>query len=109
MIISRVAGWKYGPRPFGPKEIDRLLVPPCKAFTLLTDHLITGIFLDAMKSWDMNVAGNWDVSIQKFSYDVYIVLHHYIFRVKKSKIQNKLKTQCAKHLNVAPRHQHTCK
>ena len=39
---SRVAGWKYGPRPLGPKEIDGLLVPPCKAFTLLTDHLITG-------------------------------------------------------------------
>ena len=31
-----------GPRPFGPKEIDGLLVPPGKAFTLLTNHLITG-------------------------------------------------------------------
>ena len=31
-----------GPRPMGPKEIDGLLVPPDKAYTLLTDHLITG-------------------------------------------------------------------
>ena len=31
-----------GPRPLGPKEIDRLLVPPGKAYTLLTDHLIAG-------------------------------------------------------------------
>ena len=31
-----------GSRPFGPKEIDGLLVPPGKAHTLLTDHLITG-------------------------------------------------------------------
>ena len=64
--------------------------------------IIFEAFLDAIESPDMNVAGNWDVSIQKFSYDMYI-LHHYIFRVKKSKIQ-KLKTQCVKHLNVAPRH-----
>ena len=28
-----------GPRPLGPKEID---VPPGKACSLLTDHLITG-------------------------------------------------------------------
>ena len=28
--------------PLGPKEIDELLVPPGKAYTLLTDHLITG-------------------------------------------------------------------
>ena len=29
--------------PFGPNEIDGLLVPPGKAlYTLLTDHLITG-------------------------------------------------------------------
>ena len=29
--------------PIGrPKEIDELLVPPGKAYTLLTDHLITG-------------------------------------------------------------------
>ena len=31
-----------GPCPLGPKEIDGLLVPPGKAYTLLTDHLITG-------------------------------------------------------------------
>ena len=30
-----------GPRPLGSKEIDGLLVPPGKAYTLLTDHLIT--------------------------------------------------------------------
>ena len=29
-----------GPRPLGPKEIDGLLVPPGKAYTLLTDHLV---------------------------------------------------------------------
>ena len=28
--------------PFGPKEIDGLLLPPGIAYTLLTDHLITG-------------------------------------------------------------------
>ena len=31
-----------GPRPLGPKEIDGLLVSPGKAFSLLTDYLITG-------------------------------------------------------------------
>ena len=31
-----------GPRPWGPKEIDGLLVSPGKAFSLMTDHLITG-------------------------------------------------------------------
>ena len=31
-----------GPCPLGPKEIDGLLVPPGKAYTLLTDRLITG-------------------------------------------------------------------
>ena len=30
------------PRPFGPEEIDGLLVSPGKASLLLTDHLITG-------------------------------------------------------------------
>ena len=29
-------------RPLGPKEKDGLFVPPGKAYTLLTDHLITG-------------------------------------------------------------------
>ena len=31
-----------GTRSLGPKEIDGLLVPKGKAYTLLTDHLITG-------------------------------------------------------------------
>ena len=31
-----------GPRPLWPKEIDGLLVPPGKAYTLPTDCLITG-------------------------------------------------------------------
>ena len=31
-----------GTRPLGHKEIDGLLVLPGKAYTLLTDHLITG-------------------------------------------------------------------
>ena len=34
--------YKWAPRPLGPKEIDGLLVPSGKAYTLLTDHLITG-------------------------------------------------------------------
>ena len=33
---------KIVPRPLGPKEIDGLLVPPGKASTLLSEHLITG-------------------------------------------------------------------
>ena len=44
-IHSLNRGWFSGnmcPRPLGPKEIDGLLVPPGKAYTLLTDHLITG-------------------------------------------------------------------
>ena len=42
------------PRPLGPKEIDGLLVPPGKASTLLTDHLITGLPLKsepAQENW----------------------------------------------------------
>ena len=31
-----------GPRPLGPKEIEGLLVPQGRAYTLLADHLITG-------------------------------------------------------------------
>ena len=31
-----------GPRPLGPKEIDVLLVPPGKAYTMLTGYLISG-------------------------------------------------------------------
>ena len=38
----RVVGWEYGPPPIGPKEIDGMLVPPGKAYVLLTDHLFTG-------------------------------------------------------------------
>ena len=34
-----------GSRPLGPKEIDGLLVPPDKAYTLLTNHLITAYSL----------------------------------------------------------------
>ena len=30
-----------GPRPLGPKEIDGLLVPPGKAYSMLTGYLIT--------------------------------------------------------------------
>ena len=43
-----------GPRPFRPKEIDGLLVPPGKASTQLTDHLITGLLLrfePAQEKW----------------------------------------------------------
>ena len=40
MVHIRLAN--MGPRPLGPKEIDGLLVPPGKACSLLTDHLITG-------------------------------------------------------------------
>ena len=36
---------EYGAPPIGPKEIDGLLVPPGKASSLLTDHLITGLSL----------------------------------------------------------------
>ena len=32
-----------GTHPLGAKEIDGLLVHPGKAYTLLTDHLITGL------------------------------------------------------------------
>ena len=31
-----------GPSPLGRKEIDWLLVPSCKTYALMTDHLITG-------------------------------------------------------------------
>ena len=32
-------------RPFGPKEIDGVLLPSGKTYILLTDHLITGKML----------------------------------------------------------------
>ena len=38
-----------GTHPLGAKEIDGLLVHPGKAYTLLTDHLITGLSLP--KTW----------------------------------------------------------
>ena len=40
--LKRVVVWEYGLRPLGRKEIDGLLVPPGKAYTLLTDHPIAG-------------------------------------------------------------------
>ena len=43
-----------GPCPLGPKEIYRLLVSPGKTYTLLTDHLITGLPLrsvPAQEKW----------------------------------------------------------
>ena len=48
-----------GPCPLGPKEIDGLLVPPGKAYSLLTDHLITGKplrFEPAQENWFVKVA-----------------------------------------------------
>ena len=38
--VRLITNYFEGPRPLGPKEIDGLLVPPGKAYTLLTDHLI---------------------------------------------------------------------
>ena len=38
----RVVGWEMGPRPLGSGVIDDLLVPPGKAYTLMTDYLING-------------------------------------------------------------------
>ena len=43
-----------GPGPLEPKEIDGLLVPPSKAYTLLTYQLITGKLLrsrPAQEKW----------------------------------------------------------
>ena len=43
-----------GPHSTGPKEIDGLLVPPGKDYTLLTDHLSTGkplCFEPAQEKW----------------------------------------------------------
>ena len=39
MILSKVC---HGPHPLVSKELYGLSVPPSKAYTLLTDHLITG-------------------------------------------------------------------
>ena len=41
MLMSSFSGGNIGARPLGPKEIDVLLVPPGKAFTLLIGYLIT--------------------------------------------------------------------
>ena len=38
----RVIGGNKGSHLLGPKEIDGVRVPPGKAYTLLTHHLITG-------------------------------------------------------------------
>ena len=35
----------FVPCPLGPQEINGLRVPPCNAYKLLTDHLITGLLL----------------------------------------------------------------
>ena len=43
-----------GPRPLGHKEINELFVPPGKAYTLLTDPLITDLLLgseSAQEKW----------------------------------------------------------
>ena len=43
-----------GPRPLRPKEIDGLLVAPGKAYSRLTDDLVTGYPLrsgPAQKKW----------------------------------------------------------
>ena len=40
--IQRILHEFFGPRPLVLKEIDGLLVPPGKAYTMLTGYLITG-------------------------------------------------------------------
>ena len=50
MLLKGGWGWKggggnMGSRPLGPKVIDGLLVPPGKAYKLLTDYLFTGKLL----------------------------------------------------------------
>ena len=41
--MQRVIGWDMGTSLFGPKEIDGLRLPPDKASTVMTDHLLTGL------------------------------------------------------------------
>ena len=41
--LQRVIGWDMGTSLFGPKEIDGLRLPPDKASTVMTDHLLTGL------------------------------------------------------------------
>ena len=52
-----------GTRPLGPKEIDSLLVPPGKAYTLLTGHLITGYLL-----WSEPAQEKWFKSNHPYEY-----------------------------------------
>ena len=40
----------FVPCPLGPQEINGLRVPPCDAYKLLTDHLITGLPLKTVVS-----------------------------------------------------------
>ena len=48
----------YGPRPLGPEEIDGLLVPPGKAFTLLTasNYWLTAQDEPAQEKWFQVIA-----------------------------------------------------
>ena len=41
--MQRVIGWDMGTSLFGLKEIDGLCLPPDKASTVMTDHLLTGL------------------------------------------------------------------
>ena len=41
--VQRVVGWDMGTSLFGPKEIDGLCLPPDKASTVMTGHLLTGL------------------------------------------------------------------
>ena len=41
-FVTLLLGDLFRPHTLGPKEIDGLLVPSGKAYTLLADHLITG-------------------------------------------------------------------
>ena len=41
--MQRVVGWDMGTSLFGPKEIDGLRLPPDKASTVMTGHLLTGL------------------------------------------------------------------
>ena len=41
--MQRVVGLDMGTSLFGPEEIDGLHLPPDKASTVMTDHLLTGL------------------------------------------------------------------
>ena len=41
--MQRVVWWDMGASLFEPKEIDGLCLPPDKASTVMTDHLLTGL------------------------------------------------------------------